>query len=445
MTRTRGPRRRASRALPLLLSLALPLGCGPAGEAHGQGDEEQAGHAGHEEGEEHGDEHAEASDPHHLAEGRADCEEDVTLPADAVARYGIRVETVSRRVLAPTISAPGHLAFPQGAVARVGSAVPGRVAELRVRTGDLVAAGDTLLVVESPLLGEAQSDYLQKRTIAATAGPTLELTRSLHERAKQLYESVQGVPLNDVQQREAELRNAERDREVARAIEAAAFNRLLLLGMNEAAIRDLERTGKVQPHINLTAPLGGRVVDVSATLGEQVDPESGPLAVVGDLSVLWAIAEVGETRLSEVALGARATVKVPALRHAACEGLVAAVAPVLEASTRTAEVRVELPNPDGSMLPGMFIQVEIESSAGGGEPRLAVPDGAVLVVEGRPSVFVPLAEGSTSFCRHDIEAGEPVGAWIPVTAGLAPGDQVVVAGAFLLKAELGKASAKHEH
>jgi multidrug efflux pump subunit AcrA (membrane-fusion protein) len=317
--------------------------------------------------------------------------------------------------------------------------------EIRVRSGDAVKKGDTLLVIESPELGVAQSEYLQKRTIATASGPAVELARNSLERAKVLYDRVQGIALSDVQRREAELRAAERDKEIARSEEAAAFNRLLLLGMNEQAIRTLEETGRVEPRFASVAPLDGRIVEISATIGELVNPEKDRLLVVGDLSALWAIAEVSETRFSEIDVGAPARVKVPALGHSTCEGRVAAVATVLEASTRTAEVRIEVPNPDGTMLPGMFIQVEIESSRGGEAAVLTVPDGAVLTIEGRPSVFVPIEPGSSSFCKHEIEVGAQVGTLVPVLSGLRPGELVVVAGTFRLKAEHGKASARHEH
>ena len=157
------------------------------------------------------------------------------------------------------------------------------------------------------------------------------------------------------------------------------------------------------------------------------------------------IAEVSESRLAEVALGATAKVRVPALGNLGCGGRVSAMATVIEPATRTAEVRVEVQNPDGAMLPGMFIQVEIESARTAGAAVLAVPDGAVLIVEGRPSVFVPVEAGGSVFCKHEIEVGEPVGTTIPVLSGLSPGELVVVSGAFRLKAEHGKAAAQHEH
>ncbi len=439
MTPTRRPRAHGRRRAGALLAAGFfgagalaACGGGTGADAHGE--------------DAHPAERGEVkTDPHHVAEERQDCADDVAVPGDALARYGIEVAPARELALTPTVSAPGHLAFPQGAVARVGCAVAGRIAEVRVHSGDAVAAGDTLLVVESPELGEAQSGYLEKRTMAAVAGPALELARQSLERARELHERVQGVSLADLQRREAELRAAEGQREVARAAEAAARNRLLLLGMSPDGIRQLEESGEVEPRFPILAPIGGHVIEISATLGELVRPEKDRLLVVGDLRTLWAIGEVSETRLAEVAIGAPAKVRVPAIGELVFEGRVAALAAVLEASTRTAEVRVELPNPDGTMRPGMFLQVEIESSRGAGVPVLAVPDAAVLSIEGQSSVFVPLAPGAGVFCRHDVEIGAPVGPYVPVLAGLQPGELVVVSGTFRLKAEHGKAAARHEH
>jgi cobalt-zinc-cadmium efflux system membrane fusion protein len=417
-----------------LLSILLTVGCAPSA-----GDAAERAHDDHEH------EHVHKTDAHHVAENRQGCEDDVSLPQDALERYGIEVAPAREMALTPTISAPGHLAFPQGAVARIGSAVVGRIVDVRARSGDEVAIGDVLLVVESPELGEAQSEYLQKRAAASTAGPALEIARSSHERAKELHERNQGISLAEVQRREGELRQAERDLEVSRSAEAAARNRLLLLGVKEAAIGRLEQTGKVDPRSSIASPIAGRVVEVAATLGELVDPSKDRLLVVGDLSVLWAIAEVSESRLAEVAIGAAARVRIPALGREDREGRVDAVPVVLEPSTRTAEVRVEVANADGAMLPGMFIQVEIESSRGTGQPILVVPDGAVLTIRGRPSVFVPLEPGSSVFCRHEVRIGTPVKDSVPVLEGLKAGELLVVAGAFRLKAEHEKASAKHEH
>lgn len=459
-----GPALRASVLLASVLVLGLwSTACGGGSDAHEDGAaarHAQADGQEHDHGHEHGDGHehehghesegegesAEAplDDAHHRAERRTHCEEDVALAPEALERYGIRVEPVRAQALSPQVSAPGHLSFPQGALARIGSALAGRVVELRARSGALVERGEVLLVIESQELGEAQSDYLRQRALAAAALPAFELAQSALERARALHERVQGIALAELQQREADLRAAENALELARAAADAARLRLVLLGLDEPALAQLESSRAVDARLALRAPLAGSVIEVSTALGELVRAED-QLALVGELGVLWAIAEVGEARIAEVELGARARVRVPAFGELVHEGRVAALPTLLEVATRTAEVRIELANPERRLLPGMFIQVEIESARGAGEPVLVVPDESVLSVGGRPSVFVPIEPGSGRFCRHEVEVGAPIGGLLPVLAGLAEGELVVVSGTFRLKAEHGKAAAQHDH
>lgn len=425
-----GPALRASVLLASVLVLGLwSTACGGGSDAHEDGAaarHAQADGQEHDHGHEHGDGHehehghesegegesAEAplDDAHHRAERRTHCEEDVALAPEALERYGIRVEPVRAQALSPQVSAPGHLSFPQGALAQV----------VALRLSELLALD-------------------HEQDLAA-----FELAQSALERARALHERVQGIALAELQQREADLRAAENALELARAAADAARLRLVLLGLDEPALAQLESSRAVDARLALRAPLAGSVIEVSTALGELVRAED-QLALVGELGVLWAIAEVGEARIAEVELGARARVRVPAFGELVHEGRVAALPTLLEVATRTAEVRIELANPERRLLPGMFIQVEIESARGAGEPVLVVPDESVLSVGGRPSVFVPIEPGSGRFCRHEVEVGAPIGGLLPVLAGLAEGELVVVSGTFRLKAEHGKAAAQHDH
>jgi hypothetical protein len=416
-----------------LLAAAPLISCSPEavgaestqageGDEHGHGDEgaEHAGHA------------AAKTDPHHTAEGRPDCEDDVALPEAALERYGIAVASVRATVLTPTVSAPGHLAFPQGAVARVGCAVAGR---------SCACAHDAVAQTTRCSSSTARRWAGAERVRAAGRSHDRPVRRSPRQalaRAQELYTTVQGVALSEVQRREAELRAAERDQEIARASAAAAHSRLLLLGLTEEGVRQLEETGKVESRLAVTAPIVGRVVELSAMLGELVGPEKDRLAVVGDPSVLWAIAEVSECAHAEVAVGAAARVgsrpgpsvggSPPSRR---CSG------------PRPARPHAQGANPDGTLLPGMFIETGVSPARGG--RRSSRCRRGVLTVRGLRVRVRAVEAGGSVFCKHEVEVGAPIGANIPVLSGLAEGDLVVVSGAFRLKAEHGKASAQHEH
>jgi cobalt-zinc-cadmium efflux system membrane fusion protein len=132
---------------------------------------------------------------------------------------------------------------------------------------------------------------------------------------------------------------------------------------------------------------------------------------------------------------------------ASFNGTVAFISPAVDPSTRSAQVRIEVQDGHVALRPGMFARVEIEAGAAGAtpEPVLAVPDEAVQTVEGGPAVFVPVPGEENTFAKRAITVGRAVGGMVPVLSGLKEGEAYVVAGSFLMKAELGKGSAAHDH
>lgn len=456
-----------------VLALILASGCGEREEAHdghehaGAGapseppghDKEAGAHAGHDhEGHEDQPAHQDhdheghthdapgASDPHDHDEESSHTDE-VTLSAEALGRYGVRVEQAERRPLVRTFVAPARVSFNTNAMAHVGSALRGRVAEIAVNPGDVVRRGDTLLVIDSPELGEAQADFVQKGAEARASEPAVELARVAWERAKGLYEQSQGISLAEVQRREGEYRSAQAAQKAAAAGVLSAENRLHLLGMSQDAVEALAASGEITPRSIIRAPLDGSVLEREVTLGELVGPEREALLVLADTSVLWVLADVPEARLLEVAIGspARVTLGAGAGAHRGeFEGTVEYIAPLVDAATRTAQVRVGVPSGALPLRAGMFAQVEITVS-GGEEAVVAVPEEAVQTVEGGPAVFVPVEGEPNTFARRGVRIGRSVGGLVPVLSGLEVGESFVASGSFILKAELGKSSAGHQH
>lgn len=406
----------------------------PVEEHHAERDES----ADHDHGDESRDhDHRETSEEH---------ADEVRLTADAVAESGIRVETATRATLAATVTAPARIAFNAEAVAHVGSTLFGRVVELPVRQGDQVQAGEVLVVVESPELGEAQSDYLQKRIMAENAAAAVDLAKNGLDRATRLYEENRGIALDELQKRELEFKAAQANARSAEATAVAAENKLHVLGMTQQAVEALRSSGEVDPRFPLLAPLAGEVVERDVTLGELVHPERERLLVVADVERLWVLADVPEAHLAKLAPQAQAWIDAGGLDPHRHEGQVSYVAPMVDPRTRTVAVRVEVTCPDRSLKPGMFVQVEI--AAGGavdGPGQIVIPQEAVQTVEGGPAVFVPVPGEAQTFAKRAVTVGPAVGGRVPVLSGLTEGEAYVAAGSFLLKAELGKASAEHHH
>jgi cobalt-zinc-cadmium efflux system membrane fusion protein len=231
----------------------------------------------------------------------------------------------------------------------------------------------------------------------------------------------------------------------AKAAATAAMNSLILFGMRDSQIRELERTGRLDPRTVVHSPIDGTVVEREITLGELVTPEKEALLVVANMQTLWVLADVPEARLPQIGVGASAQVQVTALPEKTFEGKVSYIAPALDPHTRTAAVRVEARN-DGSLRPGMFASVElVGAAAAGSSSALAVREGAVQTIQGQPSVFVPVKGEANTFAPQPVRAGPRVNGMIPILVGLKEGDPVVTRGAFILKAELGKGEASHGH
>lgn len=395
------------------------------------------------------DQHAKG-DGHNHGAGEEHVDE-VKLTGEAVERYGVRVGEAQMWALKPTFVAPARVGFNTEAMAHVGSFVRGRVVEIRVRLGDQVKKGDPLLVVESPELGQAQSDFLLKRSTAETAVPQADLAKAAWDRAKGLLDQSQGISLTEVQKREAEYKAAVANVKSAQASALAAENGLHLLGMDQEAVNNLVSTGEIAPKYTIRAAIDGQVVQREITLGELVNPDRESLMVLADTRVLWVLADVPEARLPSTSQGAQAWITVGSNMNNKYEGTVAFIAPVVDPTTRTAQVRIEVPRAalgNGAMKPGMFAQVEIVAAEPGGAepvPQVAVPQEAVQTVEGGPAVFVPVAGEPNTFQKRALSVGPAVGGLVPVLAGLVEGERFVEAGSFILKAELGKGSAAHEH
>jgi len=147
-----------------------------------------------------------------------------------------------------------------------------------------------------------------------------------------------------------------------------------------------------------------------------------------------------------VAIGAAAQVRIAAVDDEAVSGNLSFIAPSLDPNTRTAQVRIEVKNDHGKLKPGMFATAVLASCReAAGQLVLAVPDEAVQTVEGGPAVFVPVEGEPNTFAKRAVGVGPAVGGMVPITSGLKEGEPVVVSGSFLLKAELGKGEAAHEH
>ena len=182
------------------------------------------------------------------------------------------------------------------------------------------------------------------------------------------------------------------------------------------------------------------MIEKKATLGELASP-SEPLFRVADLSRVWIQADLPESALAKVRIGANAKVTVPAYPNEVFGGHVGHIGASLAKDTRTVAARIEVANADGRLKPEMFATATIEV-AGDKREAISLPDPAIVLMDGKPTVFV-YAQGA--YEAREVEPGERVGGRTVLKSGLMAGDQVVTSGTYALKARKLKSQLGHGH
>ena len=351
----------------------------------------------------------------------------IHLSPQAVVSAGISLGTAEVRALRTEIETTGAVDFDQRRFAHVSPRVGGRVEATLAEVGDHVRSGQVLARVDSIELGKAIGDYLQARARA-------ELARETFEREQSLFA--------DRVSSQQEMLSAQAAAREADAALRGAEEHLHLLGLSDNQVRTL---GYDQPRASVyevRAPFAGTVVERHATLGEMVEPQA-PLFQVADLSRVWVWIDVFERDLARVHLGDDVELHVEAFPGSAFEGKLVYLGSRVETESRTARARIEVPNPEGRLRPGMFARVRIsDPHAADGEAEsvsvLAVPETALQRDGDQFVAYVALGDGR--FETRKVRTGRKGDGFVEVLDGLSAGESVAVAGTFVLKSEASKES-----
>jgi multidrug efflux pump subunit AcrA (membrane-fusion protein) len=360
------------------------------------------------------------------------------LDPEAVRLANITLGAVEATDLDQVIEVTGRITVNEESTARVGSFTEGVVVECCEPVGGRVEKNQVLARLHSHEIHEAESAYWQARADLERRKAELDYAAEAHKRASRLHELKAGS-LQQVQQAETQLRAAESFLHMAEASLARAESHLQYLGLSPAqlspsASEHAEAGANSHEEIHLIevrSPMAGTIIERSLSRGAVVTP-SDALYVVSDLSRLWVIAQVPEQYLSLLRVGMAVEVTVPAYPESPFAARVEMIGDRLDPETRTVQVRCGLPNPDRKLKTEMFATLRIHS--GRGDKAIVVPLGALQTADGEDIVFVPA--GENSYRAQRVTTGRRTGSTVEITAGLQPGDEVVVSGAFQLKSEL---------
>ena len=307
----------------------------------------------------------------------------VKLSPGKIQRTGVRSEPAAMRTISATVRAAGTVQIDEGRKSIIALRFDGYIDKVEdVTTGSLVRQGQPLMRVYGPDLLAPAAQYLS----------------ALNDRSDAIT-----------------LRNARR--------------RLDNLAVPPSIIAEIDRTREIPQALAWPAPRTGIVVERTAVDGMKAAAGES-LFRLADISVVWVLADVPEGDLPAIAVGEPATVK-PRGSNRTYAGKIALIYPSINARTRTARVRIELPNADGALLPDMYAEVEI--AIGSGKPVLAVPDSAVIDSGDRRIVILDKGEGRLE--PRPVRTGRRGGGDVEVKDGVSAGDRVVTSANFLIDAE----------
>ncbi|PWU19520.1 MAG: hypothetical protein C5B48_13450 [Candidatus Rokuibacteriota bacterium] len=342
---------------------------------------------------------------------------EVSLTAEAVERAGIKTAPVRSEAAVGTITVPGTVLSNAYRDTKVNALVGGIVRRVGVELGQPVTRGQVLAVVFSNELAEAQMKYLSMEAMFTADHQKLDRTEQL-------------VTIGAASRQELEEITATHHAHETEL--AAGRQRLFLLGLTAEQVDALRDASQVVSEVTVTAPSDGTVIMRTVNPG-QVVGAGQELFTVTDLSTVWVIGDLYEKDFASVRVGSDAIVTVPAASGGTLRGRVTYIDPRLDAATRTAKVRVEVPNHGGDLRLGMYVSVGFQT--GSGERRTMVPKSAVQMLGDRAVVYVPAADGEGRFTERSIRLGPTLGDFVHVLDGVKPGERVVTEGSFLLRAE----------
>lgn len=390
-----GSGRLASWCLAGTLSLLLLAGCGDKQQTPGSAPKEskQAEPA--------------SKDAGSAKQNEEGGEKRLVLSADEIKKAGITLKSLKLEDRPESVSVTATIQPNRNKLAYISPRIPGRVVKVGVEVGDIVRKGQVLAVLDSVELGEARSVYLQAASEEAVARAGFERAQRLHA------ESI--IPEKDYLRARAE-------HEKAKASLRASSDKLRMVGVEPDKL-----TGSVFP---LVAPFAGSVIEKHAILGALREPEE-IVFTVADLSMLWVEADLAESDLAKVQNSALASVTVAAYPGEVFNGRLVYVSSVMDKETRTVKARIEVPNKDGRLKPEMFATAMIYTAFN--EKVLLVPENAVLLVQGQATLFVAEEGG---YEARPVEIGERRNGLAIIKSGVIAGENVVVSGAYALKARL---------
>ena len=343
----------------------------------------------------------------------------LTVPPEALEGQAFQTTVIERRPFRDEIAATATIKPNEYRLVHLSPRIEGRVIEVKAVLGQQVKSGQVLALLDSIELGQKKSEFLQAKTN--------------HDVDNRNYVREEGLFKEQITS-EKEFLDAKGRHEKSLAAYRAAHEALRLIGLSEGDIKHIDWSTKEQPlsYFPLVSSLNGTVIERTITLGELISPKDTAFTIV-DLSRVWIILDVYEQNLAAVRVGADVEITVDALPGETFKGTIVYLSDVLNPATRTIDARVEIPNPQRRLRPGMFARAAV-ILPGRGNDALVAPLDALQQVNDKTMAFVEKNPGTYEV--RQVTVGRQSPPYSEIRSGLREGERVVTIGAFYLKSML---------
>ncbi|MEB0139684.1 MULTISPECIES: efflux RND transporter periplasmic adaptor subunit [unclassified Undibacterium] len=341
----------------------------------------------------------------------------ITMNAQTAQQNGVEFAAVGPIDLKTSLKLTGEVRLNQDRVVQIVPRLAGIVESVHVNAGDQVKAGQLLAVVSSQALADQRSELLAAQKRYALAERSFEREKKLWDEKISAEQDFLAARIS-LQELEIGLRNAEQ--------------KLAVIGAG------LPRNEQHLARHEVRAPISGTITEKQIAVGQSLKEDSA-VFTLADLATVWVELTIPAADLDQIRPGQSAEVSAQSSATSAT-GKLSFLSPVAGQQTRQALARLVLPNTERRWHPGLTVQVALAS--GQSKVPLAIKNEAIQQIENQPQVFV--RQGDYIVARV-LKAGRSDGQWTEVLGGLQAGESYVTKNSFLIKAELGKASAAHEH
>ncbi len=324
----------------------------------------------------------------------------IKIPEGSPLRTKIQINPVQTSNAPHTVVFPGVVEAEDRKTVKILPPMPGRLISLHAELGERVKKGQTLAILQSAAMAQAQADLIKAQSILNQAKEALQRAQKVNRAG--------GNAIKDIEQNQNNYNQALAESQRAQVT-------LDYLGANK------------ENQMQIQAPVDGIIIELNYGDGSYLNDINIPLYVLANVSPIWVTACVPESLIASVAVGQKVSIVVPAYPKQKWEAKISFVNPLIDPNTRCSQTHIALENTDEKLQPNMFASIHVQIPQ---SEQITVPLSTLLMINDTISVYLEV--DPWVFKRHAVILGPEDNNQVRIMSGLKPGDRVVTNGGILL-------------